>query len=141
MLVVYLFDMSKKIHGILAFLHKVGILCIICTVACPDAIKWVRLSSCNVVCNATAHSANVQPFAPVLLALFTVLCFVPCFSGFAQECGVPLGTAFLPPLPTPGLPKSHFLPGHLKKRFCFFEVFKHANDFFLDFRICWNLVF
>ena len=36
-----------KIHGILALLHKEGVLCIICTVACPDAIKWVTSSSCT----------------------------------------------------------------------------------------------
>ena len=37
-----------KIQGILALLHKEGVLCIICTVACPDAIKWVTSSSRNV---------------------------------------------------------------------------------------------
>ena len=76
-----------KMHGILALLHKEGVLCIICKVACPDAIKWVTSSSLNVVCTATARSASAQPSVPVLLAFFTVLCFVPCFAGFAQECG------------------------------------------------------
>ena len=68
-----------KIHGIFALLHKEGVLCIICTVACPDTIKWVTSSSRNVACTATAHSASAQPSAPVLLAFFTVLCFLPCF--------------------------------------------------------------
>ena len=36
-----------KIHGILALLHKEGVLCIICTAACTDAIKWVTSSSCT----------------------------------------------------------------------------------------------
>ena len=76
-----------KNHGILALLHPEGVLCIICTVACPDAIKWVTSSSRNVVCTTTACSASAQPSAPVLLAFFTVLCFVPCFAGFAEECG------------------------------------------------------
>ena len=65
-------------------LHKEGVLCISCTVACPDAIKWVTSSSRNVVCTAKARSASAQPSAPVLLAFFTVLCFVPCFAGFAS---------------------------------------------------------
>ena len=34
-----------KIHGILALLHKEGVLCIIGTMACRDAIKWVTSSS------------------------------------------------------------------------------------------------
>ena len=76
-----------KIRGILALLHKESVLCIICTVACSVAIKWVTSSSRNVVCTATAHSASVQPSAPVLLAFFTVLCLVPRFAGFVQECG------------------------------------------------------
>ena len=83
MLLLYLFGISK-IHGILALLHKEGILCISCTVACPDAIKWVTSSSRNVVCTAKARSASAQRSAPVLLAFFTILCFVPCFAGFAS---------------------------------------------------------
>ena len=47
-----------KIYGILALLHKEGVLCISCTVACPDAIKWVTSSSRNVVCTAKARSAS-----------------------------------------------------------------------------------
>ena len=77
----------QKINGILALLHKEGVLCVICTVACPDAIKWVTSSSRNVVCTATACSASAQPSAPVLLAFFTAFCFVYCFAGFARECG------------------------------------------------------
>ena len=66
-----------KSHSILALLHKEGVLCIICKVACPDAIKWVT---------SPARSAMAQPSAPVLLAFFTVLCWGgACF--FFQEGG------------------------------------------------------
>ena len=95
------------VPGILALLHKEGILCIICTVACPDAIKWVTSSSHIVVCTAT-HL--LQMLSHMLQSCwhslpFFALCFV--FQGSARNVydssgQVPLGAAFLPPLPTPG---------------------------------------
>ena len=54
---------------------------------------------------------------------------------------VPVETALLPPLPTPGFVFFYFYQnltfylGIKKKRFCFFDVFKHANDFFFRFRV------
>ena len=124
-----------KNQGILALFHKEGVLCIICTVQCPDAIRWVTSSSRNVVSTATARSASAQPSTPVLLAFFTVLCFVPCFAGFAQECGwfvrwgAPRNCITASP-PNSWLsvllvlPKSHFLPGHLKKKILLFGGFE-----------------
>ena len=47
-----------KFHSVVALLHKEGVLCIICTVAGSDAIKWFRSSSASIVCTATASSES-----------------------------------------------------------------------------------
>ena len=106
---MYLFGSCPKNHGTSALLHKEGVLCIICTVGRSGAIKWVTSSSRN-VCTATACSQSAQPSAlwhhEILLAFLATLCFVLCSQGLLGNVddsfgGVPLGTAFLPPLPTP----------------------------------------
>ena len=50
MLVLYLFSMSNNPRHFRPFPQK-NVLCIICTGACSDAIRWVTSSSQNAVCS------------------------------------------------------------------------------------------
>ena len=73
MLVLYLVAFPK-IDGILALLHKEGVLCIICTVAGCHRMGYIIFTKCSVYCN----SAFCQCSAICSGLVRILYCFLLC---------------------------------------------------------------
>ena len=92
-------------HGILALLHKEGVLCIICTVARCHQMGYIIFTKCSVYCNSAFCKCSAICSGLVDSLLLFAFCLVLQDSlGNVDDSsvGVSLGIAFLPPLPSPG---------------------------------------